>query len=132
MLCVDADDRVDARAVAKASLFVTGLAALWTVVAWGRPGTTFHLAPLFVAGLLPYAYVTVAKRRASARLVVFMAVAATAIALITTATLATAGKLEGPSLLPTGGAVLEAVVFSLAGGGFGLLAILSDRQAPDA
>ena len=121
------DERVDAGAVVKSALFVAGLATLWIAVAWLRPETTFHLAPLLVAGLLPYAYVRLAARRAGARLTAALAATATGAALAASAVLAAAEKLEGPSLLPTGGAALEAVVFSLAGGALGLLALLSAR-----
>ncbi len=120
----------DSRAAQKAGLFTLGLAALWILVAWARPATTFHLAPLFVAGLLPYGYATIAKARPPRRFTAVLATAATIAALGTTGILAAADKLQGPSLLPAGGAVLEAVVFSLAGAALGLLAMLSadDRE----
>ena len=73
-----------------------GLALLWVVVALLRSGTTFHLAPILVAAAVPIAVA------------------------YDTRDLTLADEMTGPSLLPSGGAVTEAVVFSLTGaiGGF--------------
>lgn len=120
----------DTAGLTKAGAAAAGFAVLWLVLAWNRPGVTFHFGPLVVAATLPYAYVTFAKRRASASAVVAMANAGIAAALVVTALLASADRMTGSSLLPTGGAALEAIVFALVGGAIGLLALLR-RAEPD-
>ena len=87
------------------------LAALWVVLAWLNPDLTYHLAPIFVAGAFPIGH----RLRVKAPLNPVQALATfvgSALNVgIATGILAWADKLRGPSLLPTGGAVLEAVVF---------------------
>lgn len=95
-----------------------GLAVLWVALATWRPTTTFHLAPLLVAGVIPVGATSLKSNRS----VALMAAAGIVLALVTTAALAFAGRLDGPSLLPSGGAALESAVGALAGGALGWLA----------
>jgi len=97
-----------------------GLALLWLAVAFLRSGTTFHLAPVLVAAALPVAVAYDARDQTSTQGLVVAAVIGLVVALVATLILTLADEMTGPSLLPSGGAVTEAVVFSLTGaiGGF--------------
>ena len=97
-----------------------GLSVLWVVVALVRSGTTFHLAPILVAAALPVAVAYDTRDQTSTRDLVLATVAGLAVALVATLILTLADEMTGPSLLPSGGAITEAVVFSLIGalGGF--------------
>ena len=97
-----------------------GLAGLWVVVALLRSGTTFHLAPILVAAAVPIAVAYDTRDQTSTQDLVVAAVIGLLLALVATLILTLADEMTGPSLLPSGGAVTEAVVFSLTGaiGGF--------------
>ena len=107
------------RAILAALGYAGGLALIWVVAASARPSTTFHLAPLLVAVTLP---VVLGSDNASLhfRRLAGGAAGGAGLALLITLVLTMADRLQGPSLLPAGGAVTEAVVFSFAGaiGGF--------------
>ncbi len=106
-----------------------GLAVLWVVVAFLRSGTTFHLAPILVAAALPVAVAYDTRDHTSTRDLVLATVVGLAIALVATLILTLADEMTGPSLLPFGGAVTEAVVFSLVGA-LGGLVIATLRRNP--
>ena len=93
---------------------------MWVVVALVRSGTTFHLAPILVAAALPVAVAYDTRDQTSTQDLVLATVVGLAIALVATLILTLADEMTGPSLLPSGGAITEAVVFSLVGalGGF--------------
>ena len=97
-----------------------GLAVLWVLVGFLRSGTTFHLAPILVAAALPVAVAYDSRDQTSTQDLVVAAVIGLAIALVATLILTLADEMTGPSLLPSGGAVTETIVFSLVGaiGGF--------------
>ncbi|GMQ84866.1 MAG: hypothetical protein BMS9Abin07_0431 [Acidimicrobiia bacterium] len=97
-----------------------GLAVLWVVLPFLRSETTFHLAPVLVAAALPVGAAYSTPERISTRHLVLATVGGLAIALAATLILTVAGKLTELSLLPFGGAVTEAVLFSIVGamGGF--------------
>ena len=109
-----------------------GLTVLWVVVAAWRPETTYHLAPVLVAGAPP---VALALDAPSSRAVNVFGAAGFGllIALVATAGLSAAGWLAGPSRLPAGGAAVEAVVFSLVGAALGVVAafVVRSRAAPE-
>ena len=104
----------------RAVLISLGLALLWVVVAFLRSGTTFHLAPILVAAAFPVAVSYESRDQISTLHLALASVIGLAISLVATLILTTADMMTGPSLLPSGGAVTEAVVFSLIGaiGGF--------------
>lgn len=104
------------------------LAALWVVVAAWRPETTYHLAPLLIAGAAPVAAAADVPRHGDVRAIVRAGLLGSSISLATTALLSAAGWLSGPSLLPFGGAATEAVVFSIAGAAGGVVAALVMRR----
>ena len=97
-----------------------GLALLWVVVAFIRSGATFHLAPILVAAAVPVAVSYDSRDNVSTLRLALASMIGLAISLVATLILTAADMMAGPSLLPSGGAVTEAVVFSLVGalGGF--------------
>lgn len=111
----------------KGLLYGAGFTALWLLLALISSTTTYHLAPLIVAGT-PQIVDSLERGSSTVRLVILSAVGL-ALALVTTGILSASGNLEGPSLLPTGGAVLESVVFAAMGSLLGLsTAVLISRR----
>ena len=99
------------------------LAVVWSIAAFIRPDSTFHLAPLLIAGVAPLAVKGVHSPKAGA-----IAVAsALAIALSTGSLLSIAGRLQGPTLLPYGGAYAEALSFAAVGAAIGGLVLIVSR-----
>lgn len=96
-----------------------GLAVLWLVLGLISDGTTYHLAPLLVAGLPTFLYAledpTPLLRRSAG-----LTVLGTSAALVVTFVLVSTRNLGGPSLLPLGGAAAESVIFALVGAFGGL------------
>jgi hypothetical protein len=91
------------------------LAALWVLLAWINQDTTYHVAPLLVAAAFPIGHrlrIAGPLRRAQSAATLVGAALNVGVAI---GILAWADKLQGPSLLPTGGAVLESVVFGALG-----------------
>ena len=86
-----------------------GLAAVWAVAAGFRPQTTFHLAPILITLAVPYLAVATLRGEPGWFSSV---VGAVGMSLGATIVLGIAGRLAGPSLLPFGGAVMEAFVFT--------------------
>lgn len=85
------------------------LAVVWLVAAAIRPTSTYHLAPILITLAVPY--LSAGSLRNGSVWNASVAVAAV-LSLTTTTILTIAGWLEGPSLLPFGGAATEAVVFT--------------------
>jgi hypothetical protein len=102
----------------RAALYAAILAGVWVVLAWTNDRTTFHPAPLLVSLVVPLG-VGLVEERPPASLRLWATVGGALEALAATTLLAVTGHLEGGSLLPTGGAVTEAVAFSLAGAAIG-------------
>ena len=100
---------------------MAGFAMVWALAAVISDGTTFHLAPVIVAGVPAMSW---AGHR-MAGLMVGM-VGATAVALLLSLT----GLLDGPSLLPFGGALVESVAGAVFGGIVGLIARTMLSDAP--
>ncbi len=103
----------------RAVLYGVALALAWAVPAF-LTGNTYHPAPLLVGAVVPLG-VALAPQAPIPRLRLAGAVAGAVLALATTALLAATGHLDGPSLLPAGGAVAEAVALSLTGAVAGLM-----------
>ena len=95
-----------------ALVYAFGLSLLWIALAVWRPTTTYHLAPVLVAGMAPIAAVSLGE----AKRISTLAISSVLLAAIATGVLASAGRLEGPSLLPFGGAALESAVGVAVGG----------------
>lgn len=107
--------------------YAGALAVIWLVAASLRPSTTYHLAPLLVAAAVPFV-VAADARAPTARRLIGAAAGGGTLALVVTGVLTVAGRLEGPSLLPFGGAVTESVVFALVGAAVGLGAAAARSQ----
>ena len=104
------------------------LAAIWVVAAALRPTTTFHLVPLLIAAALPVA-LGFDNREVSPRAISSLAGLGGTLALGVTGLLVLFDRLRGPSLLPSGGAITESVVFAVAGTLSGLvIAMLMGRR----
>ena len=99
-------------------LVAVAFAALWVVLAFSRDGVTYHLAPLLVAAV-PAAGLGI-EGAGTVRSLAAWAVGGATIALAVTFLLVAVGKLDGPSLLPFGGAAAESVIFSIGGAAMGL------------
>lgn len=84
--------------------------AIWLVAAAVVEGSTFHLAPLIVAGSAP----VTAKKPATGALVGIVIAVGLAVAL------ELVGRLDGPSLLPWGDATLETYLAVLVGAAIGV------------
>lgn len=87
------------------------LAGLWVVLAFLRPEDTFHLAPILVGFTFPLAHRLRVQQRLTPIQSVFTAVGAALNLGVAIGILTLTDKLRGPSLLPFGGAITEAVVF---------------------
>lgn len=109
----------DSAAMRRALAITGALALLWAILAIARDGVTYHLAPLIVAAV-PAAALGV-EAKISSRALPGLAVLGAAIGLGMTLLLTAIGRLSGPSLLPFGGAVVEAVIFSVVGGVLGAI-----------
>jgi hypothetical protein len=99
--------------IRRALLLEAALATLWVVMAIVREGVTFHLAPLIVVAAPTLAART--DQEVKPGVTRRLALVGLAGALGVTLLLTVLGRLEGPSLLPFGGAATEAVVFSAVG-----------------
>lgn len=100
--------------------FLTGglLAAVWAVAAVAQPTSTYHLAPILIAGAVP---VLGRRRGAPLSRLLIAAVGGGLLAMVATVGLSAADLLQGPTLLPYGGAFAEAITFTATGMAFGAL-----------
>ncbi len=101
--------------------------AIWVAAAVVRDGMTFRLGPLLVAGAVPVVLALDLPTGAGVMAVGLPAALGLVAALSFTLLLTLAGRMAGPSLLPFGGAVTEAIVFSVGGAASGLGAALGIR-----
>ena len=91
-----------------ARLATAGLAIVWIAAAFWRPESTYHLAPILVVGIAP---MMLWNSKGSLLAVTAFGLG---IALATTLLLMGLDLLRGPSLLPSGGAFAESLVFAAA------------------
>ena len=103
-------------------VYVSGaFGAIWVLIAWAQPGNSYYLFPMLVAAAMPVSYRLVAGRALPMPVAVGSAVAGLLNVFLLAAILAIAGKLQGPTILPAGGAVVDSIVLGLVGataGGF--------------
>ncbi len=92
-------------------LVAVGLAGLWVVLAILRPATTFHLAPLIVAG----APSVLTDTRPARSFALEQGLLGLAISGWATLALLWFGALDGPALRPFTSAIQETIVLALAG-----------------
>ena len=99
-----------------AALYLSiGLAVLWAILAFRSPETTYHLGPPLVAVAVAFSHRSAGSGPLSAPAAAGAAVSGLTNALVATAFLSLAGKLEGESLLPFGDATVESLLFALGG-----------------
>ena len=87
------------------------LAGLWVLLAFIRPESTFHLAPILVGVGFPLGHRLRIKGPLTAGQAIATGIGSAINLAIAIGILAWADKLRGPSLLSFGGAITEAVVF---------------------
>ena len=100
--------------------YAASLGAVWLVAAGFRPGTTYHLAPLLLAAVVPVV-ATIESPGRSRSALFGLGAGGALLAMMVTGALAWLDRLRGPSLLPFGGAAAEAVVFAIAGAAAGFV-----------
>lgn len=89
-----------------ATLAIFGLAAVWLAAAGWHPTTTYHLAPILIVAVGPL--MLWSSKGGLLRTTLTGTIVASGSALL----LAALDLLRGPSLLPTGGALAESLVFA--------------------
>ncbi|MDH3426679.1 MAG: hypothetical protein OEM22_08440 [Acidimicrobiia bacterium] len=87
------------------------LAGLWVVLAFIRPESTFHLAPILVGVGFPLGHRLRIRQPLTAGQAIATGIGSAINLAIAIGILTWADKLRGPSLLSFGGAITEAVVF---------------------
>lgn len=95
-----------------------GLALVWAIAAAVRPSLTFHLAPILIAGVVPFLHTAEDKGPWG---VAIAGAEGLGVAVVAGVGLSLFDLLRGPSLLPFGDAFTEAVVFAVMGVGLGSL-----------
>ena len=103
-----------------------GAAGLWAGLAANNPSLTYHFAPLIVGLAWPIAHRSMMGRTGS-RTGSLLAGGALTIALSTTIALWAADRMTGPTFVTDGGALWEAVLFSLAGAAWGYRSLTRSR-----
>jgi uncharacterized membrane protein YgdD (TMEM256/DUF423 family) len=100
-------------------------AALWVALAVWRDGVTYHLAPAIVAAIPVLVYRGTDKTARPSTLLAASG-AGTLLAIGAALVLALVERMNGPSLLPVGGALTESLVFAgVAGVTSGALSIIA-------
>lgn len=105
-------------------VYVSGaFGAIWVLMAWSHPDNSFYMFPPLVAASVPVSYRLIAGRVLPIGIAVGAAIAGVLNVFLLSALLAIAGKLEGPTLLPAGGTVVDAIFLGVVGATVG--AVLS-------
>ena len=112
-----------------AALYLSlGLAALWVVLAFLNPLTTYHLGPPLVVAAVPLSHRSTGSGPLSSAAAAGAVVSGLTNALVATAVLFFSDKLEGESLLPFGDAAVESIVFALGGAVLGFVVGIWGRK----
>lgn len=98
-----------------------GLAALWVVLAWFRPESTFHLAPLLVGAMFPLGHRWKSGRLSPAALAGTFVGGLVNVA-VPIVILTLGDKLEGPTIGGFSNATVESIVLGVAGVAIGVIA----------
>ncbi len=107
--------------------FAIGFTFLWLGLAIWRDGVTYHLAPILVASIPAFVYRATTDRRTWSKVISPVSWGA-ALAIVGSLGLAVVDRMNGPSLLPFGGALTESLLFAAAGT---ILAVLVARPSLD-
>lgn len=98
-----------------------GLAALWVVLAWFRPESTFHLAPFLVGMMFPLGHRWKSGRLSPAALAGTFVGGLINVA-VPIVILTLGDKLQGPTIGGFSNATVESIVFGIAGVVVGVVA----------
>ena len=111
-------------------VYVSGaFGAIWVLMAWAKPENSFFLFPVLVAAAVPVSYRLIAGRALPISIALGASIAGLLNVFLLAAMLAITGKLDGPTLLPAGGHVVDAIGLGLFGAvGGTLLATASIRR----
>ena len=100
-------------------IYVSGVfGAIWVLVAWSRPENSYFMFPILIAASVPASYRLIAGRALPIGMAVGASIAGLFNVFLLAAMLAIGGKLDGPTMLPAGGAVVDAIAL----GGVGAVA----------
>ena len=94
----------------------------WVLAAWVRPEVNYVLFPVLIAGAVPVAYRLTVGRAISSGFASAAAIAGIINTVVLAAFLAITERLEGPTMLDFGGPVLDAAIWAVIGGAFGVFA----------
>ena len=101
-------------------VYVSGaFGAIWVLIAWARPENSYFMFPLLIASSVPVSYRLIAGRALPIGIALGASIAGVLNVFLLAALLAIAGKLEGPTLVPAGGAVVDAIILGVAGAAAG-------------
>ena len=107
--------------VLRATAWSLGFAVLWAIVALARPDSTFHLAPLLVAGVAPVVLAFDDSADATRGSVTLAAAISLSVALLVILLLSAMGRLDGGVIEPFANPIVESISGALAGGLLGWL-----------
>ena len=97
-------------------IYVAGaFGAIWVLIAWSAPERSYFMFPVLVAAAVPVSYRLIAGRSLPIGIAIGASIAGLFNVVLLAAMLAIAGKLNGPTMLPAGGAVVDAIVLGVAG-----------------
>jgi hypothetical protein len=103
-------------------IYVSGaFGAIWVFMAWSTPDNNYFMFPMLIAAAVPVSYRLIAGRALPVGIAMGASIAGILNVFLLTAMLAIAGKLEGPTMLPVGGVVVDAILLGLIGAALGTL-----------
>ncbi len=103
-------------------IYISGvLGAIWVLMAWSRPENNYFMFPILVAAAVPLSYRLIAGRALPIGIAMGAAIAGVFNVFLLAALLGIAGKLDGPTMLPAGGPVVDAIILGVIGGAAGTL-----------
>ncbi len=92
----------------------------WVFAAWARPEVNYVLFPVLIAGSLPVVYRLTFGHAIPSQIAAAAGIAGITNVIILAAFLAITERLEGPTVLPFGGPVLDASLWAVIGAGVGV------------
>ena len=97
-------------------VYVSGaFGAIWVLMAWAKPENSFFLFPVLVAAAVPVSYRLIAGRALPIGIALGASIAGLLNVFLLAAMLEITGKLDGPTFLPAGGHVVDAIGLGLFG-----------------
>lgn len=96
-------------------------AVSWVLAAWARPEVNYVLFPLLIAGSLPVIYRLTLGHAVPTAFAAAGAIAGITNTIVLAAFLAITERLQGPTVLPFGGPVLDAAIWAVIGAALGVV-----------